>query len=178
MLHQEIEFSIDAVRAKQSRNLPTVLTQDEAVAVIHQLSGVHQIVAKLLYGSDLRLMEALRLRVKDLDFAQHQIIVRDGKGGNSRITMLPTSVVDGLKDHIQRVQRQHQHDLDRGYGSVYLSNALERGFFAACDALQEIDSSVTDLKRIASTFDGRIVQLEHSAGSLALTKFYAWYSRF
>jgi site-specific recombinase XerD len=97
VLRQEIDLSINAVCAKRSRYLPTVLTQDEAIAVIGELLGVYQRVVKLLYGSGLRLSEALRLRVKDLDFAQRQIIVRDGKGGNSRITMLPDSVIDSLK---------------------------------------------------------------------------------
>jgi integron integrase len=128
VLRQEIDLSIDAVRAKRSRYLPTVLTQDEAIAVIGELSGVYQRVVKLLYGSGLRLSEVLRLRVKDLDFAQRQIIVRDGKGGNSRITMLPNSVIDSLKEHLQSVQRMHHEDLDRGYGSVYLPYALERKY--------------------------------------------------
>lgn len=128
VLRQEIDLSIDAVRAKRSRYLPTVLTQDESIAVISELSGVYQLVVKLLYGSGLRLSEALRLRVKDLDFAQRQIVVRDGKGGNSRVTMLPNSAIDPLKSHLQEVQRMHHQDLDRGYGSVYLPYALERKY--------------------------------------------------
>jgi integron integrase len=128
VLHQDIGGQIDAVRAKQSRYLPTVLTQTEAIAVISQLSGVHQLVAKLLFGSGLRLSEALRLRVKDIDFAQAQIVVRDGKGGNSRITMLPLSVIESLQDHLHRVRWQHQQDLAQGYGSVYLPYALERKY--------------------------------------------------
>jgi integron integrase len=128
VLRQEIDFSIDAVRAKRSRYLPTVLTQDEAIAVIGGLSGVYQLVVKLLYGSGLRLSEALQLRVKDLDFAQRQIIVRDGKGGNSRVTMLPNSVIDPLKAHLQTAQKMHHQDLAQGYGSVYLPYALERKY--------------------------------------------------
>jgi integron integrase len=128
VLHQEIGLSIDAVRAKQPRYLPTVLSQHEALAVIGQLSGVYQIIAKLLYGSGLRLSEALRLRVKDIDFAQNQIVVRDGKGGNSRITLLPVSLIDPLKAHLQRVQRIHRQDLEEGLGSVYLPYALDRKY--------------------------------------------------
>jgi integron integrase len=128
VLHQDIGDKIEAVRAKQSRYLPTVLTHEEALAVLQQLSGVYQLVAKLLYGSGLRLSEGLRLRVKDIDFAQAQIIVRDGKGGNSRITMLPISLIDLLKDHLQTVQKQHQQDLEQGHGSVYLPYALERKY--------------------------------------------------
>jgi integron integrase len=116
------------VRAKQSRYLPTVLTHAESLAVIEQLSGVHQLVSKLLYGSGLRLSEALRLRVKDIDFAQAQLVVRDGKGGNSRITMLPMSLTNVLTEHLHHIQLQHQQDLARGYGSVYLPYALERKY--------------------------------------------------
>jgi integron integrase len=128
VLHQDIGGQIDAVRAKQSRYLPTVLTHEEAIAVIGQLSGVYQLATKILYGSGLRLSEALRLRVKDVDFAQAQIVVREGKGGNSRITMLPTTIAETLKDHLQGTQRQHQQDLAQGYGSVYLPYALERKY--------------------------------------------------
>jgi integron integrase len=128
VLHRDLGDQIDAVRAKSSRYLPTVLTHTEAIAVIDQLKGVHQLVTKILYGSGLRLSEALRLRIKDIDFAQAQIVVRDGKGGNSRITMLPISIVDSLQDHLLRMQRQHQQDLAQGYGSVYLPYALERKY--------------------------------------------------
>ena len=85
-------------------------------------------MVKLLYGSGLRLNEALRLRIKDLDFAQPQIVVRDAKGGESRVTMLPTSLIEDLTLHLQRVRQLHQQDLDRGYGSVYLPFALERKY--------------------------------------------------
>ena len=116
------------MRAKQSRYLPTVLTHEEAIAVIEQLSRTHQLVSKILYGSGLRLSEALSLRVKDIDFTQSQIVVRDGKGGNSRITMLPLSLCDPLKNHLHLTRLQHQQDLAKGYGSVYLPYALERKY--------------------------------------------------
>lgn len=122
---------INAVRASQPRNLPVVLTKAEALAIIQTIAGPHQLVAKLLYGSGLRLSEALRLRVKDLDFAQQQIIVRDGKGKKNRITMLPVSALTELHDHLVGVRRQHQQDLGRGFGSVYLPFALERKYFNA-----------------------------------------------
>jgi integron integrase len=128
VLKQELDIPIDAVRAKTSHYLPTVMTPEEVTAVIHHLSGVYQILAKLLYGSGLRLMEALRLRVKDIDFAQHQIIVRDGKGGNSRITMLPIKLADILQDHLIQVKHTHHQDLDQGHGSVYLPYALDRKY--------------------------------------------------
>ncbi|GAB4477318.1 MAG: integron integrase [Elainellaceae cyanobacterium] len=119
---------IDAVRAKQPQNVPTVLTKQEAISVIQQCDGIYQLVVKLLYGSGLRLIEGLRLRVKDIDFAQQQIVVRDGKGSKSRVTMLPSSVASELRDHLVGVQRQHQQDLSRGFGFVNLPFALERKY--------------------------------------------------
>jgi integron integrase len=123
VLHQDLG-PIDALRAKKPKRLPTVLTREEVRRVLDQLSGTHQLMAKLLYGSGLRLMECLRLRVKDLDFAQRAIIVRDGKGEQDRVTMLPDSLIAPLQEHLQRVKRLHQEDLAKGYGTVYLPDAL------------------------------------------------------
>jgi integron integrase len=128
VLHQELEFPLDAVRAKHSRYLPTVLTKTEVRLVLQNVSGVPGLVLKVLYGSGLRLNEGLRLRIKDLDFAQRQIVVRDAKGNESRVTMLPERLIEPLQAHLQRVKRLHQLDLDQGYGSVYLPFALERKY--------------------------------------------------
>lgn len=128
VLHQDLGKNIDAVRARRPQHLPTVLTPDEALAVIAQLSGVYRLVAQLLYGSGLRLTEALRLRVKDLDFSQNQISVLEAKGGKSRFTMLPTCITEPLQEHLKSVKRLHQQDLEQGYGSVYLPYALERKY--------------------------------------------------
>lgn len=128
VLKKELPDPIDALRAKKSKRLPTVLTKEETQRIIGALSGTHQLMAKLLYGSGLRLMECLRLRVKDLDFAQHQITVRDGKGAEDRVTMLPTSLTTLLQEHLQRVKRLHEDDLLKGYGAVYLPFALERKY--------------------------------------------------
>ncbi|NJK49030.1 integron integrase [Candidatus Gracilibacteria bacterium] len=128
VLKQELDLQIDAVRAKKSRYLPTVLTKEEVLAIINNLSGVYQLVVKLLYGTGLRQTECLQLRVKDLDFAQEQLIVRDAKGMESRVTMLPTSLIEELKFHLEIVKRLHQQDLEKGYGSVYLPFALERKY--------------------------------------------------
>ena len=128
VLNKDLDFPIDSVRAKRPKRLPTVLTKEEVGKVIGCLSGIPQLMAKLLYGSGLRLMECVRLRVKDIDFAQHQIIVRDGKGMEDRVTMLPNSLAIPLKEHLQRVKRLHEKDLARGYGSVYLPFALERKY--------------------------------------------------
>jgi integron integrase len=131
VLKQDLDLKVDAVRAKSSKYLPTVLTKDEVFAIIKQLSGVYQLLIKLLYGTGLRLNECLSLRVKDVDFAQEQIIVRDTKGNESRVTMLPESIAEELKIHLQSVKILHQQDLQKGYGSVYLPFALERKYSRA-----------------------------------------------
>jgi integron integrase len=92
------------------------------------LSGTYKLMAKLLYGSGLRLMECVRLRVKDLDFANRAIIVRDAKGMKDRVTVLPESLVQPLQEHLQGVKRLHEEDLAQGYGSVYLPYALARKY--------------------------------------------------
>ena len=107
----DIEITgINAVRAGAPRNLPVVLTKAEALAVIQRMPDAHQLVAKLLYGSGLGLSEALRLRVKDVDFAQHQIIVRDGKGRKNRVIILAANATVEIQDHLVGIRRQHQQD--------------------------------------------------------------------
>jgi integron integrase len=128
VLKQELDMSIDAVRAKRSRYLPTVLTREEVFTVIQNLPGVHQLFVQVLYGSGLRLTEGLQLRVKDVDFTQRQILVRDGKGKESRVTMLASSLIDPLKHQLEKAKAIHQQDLDKGLGSVYLPFALERKY--------------------------------------------------
>lgn len=124
----DLDLSTDSVRAKKPKHLPTVLTKEETLQIINHLSGIYQVMAKLLYGSGLRLMECLRLRVKDLDFAQHQIMVRQAKGMQDRVTMLPNSLIPLLQEHLQHVKRLHEQDLAQGYGAVYLPDALERKY--------------------------------------------------
>lgn len=119
---------IDAIRAHKKRNVPLVLTKDEVKRVIMTMSGVHQLMAKLLYGSGLRLMECLRLRVHDLDFDMNEITVRDGKGFKDRITLLPEPVQPMLREHLERVKILHEKDLAAGYGRVYLPYALARKY--------------------------------------------------
>jgi len=128
VLRQDLDGPIDSIRAKRPKRLPTVLTKDEVRRVIGELSGTHRLMAQLLYGSGLRLMECVRLRVKDIDFAQHLIVVRDGKGQEDRVTMLPDSLIAPLQEHLLRVKRLHEEDLARGHGSVYLPFALERKY--------------------------------------------------
>ncbi len=128
VLKKDLECPIDALRAKKPKRLPTALTKEEIRCVLGHLSGAHQLVAKLLCGSGLRLMECVRLRVKDLDFAQRQIIVRDAKGMEDRVTMLPESLSAPLQDHLRGVERLHEEDLAKGHGAVYLPYALERKY--------------------------------------------------
>jgi integron integrase len=117
-----------AVRARQPRHLPVVLTREEAEAVLAHLSHTNRLIASLLYGSGLRLMEAIRLRVKDVDFARLELTVRDGKGEQDRITMLPQAIAPALQLHLNDVRRLHDQDLKTGYGEVYLPYALERKY--------------------------------------------------
>ena len=128
VLQLPLDERIDAIRAKRSRRLPTVLTVEEVRSVIQQMSGVHRLIVQLLYGSGLRLREAMQLRIKDLDFSQHQILVRDTKGQESRVTVLSASIIDELKEHLQGVKRIHLQDLERGYGAVTLPFALARKY--------------------------------------------------
>ena len=118
----------DIVRAKQPQRLPVVLRKHEVKALVDALEGVHWLMGHLLYGAGLRLMECLRLRVKDIDFSANHIVVREGKGNKDRITMLPIVVKAPLAAHLVRVRELHQRDLARGFGSVYLPHALHRKY--------------------------------------------------
>ncbi len=118
----------NVVRAKLPKRLPDVLTKDEVARVLAFLRGEEWLVANLLYGAGLRLMEALRLRVKDVDFEYKQIVVRDGKGAKDRVTILPEKLIAPLQEHIARVRMLHREDLRLGFGEVYLPFALERKY--------------------------------------------------
>ncbi|MGC8857208.1 MAG: integron integrase, partial [Anaerolineae bacterium] len=128
VLQMDMDVPSDIIRAEKSKTLPTVLTHAEALAVINHMTGITKLMTQLLYGSGLRLMECLRLRVKDIDFGNRQIIVRDGKGEDDRVTILPDSLIPDLQRQIQTVQRIHQTDLSDGFGEVYLPYALARKY--------------------------------------------------
>jgi integron integrase len=128
VLQIEIEFPTDVIRAEKSKTLPTVLTQQEAMTVISKMTGLPQLMTKILYGSGLRLMECLRLRVKDIDFGNHTLIVRDGKGEDDRATILPDSLIPALQAQIKTVALIHQQDLKKGFGEVYLPYALAKKY--------------------------------------------------
>jgi integron integrase len=127
----ELPWIDEVIRAKKAARLPTVLTVEEIRNVLAELQGVYWLIASLLYGGGLRLMECLRLRVKDLDFDQRQILVRDGKGGRDRMTVLPNSVVPALRVHLDQRRDQHRRKLGLGGGEVYLPYALHRKYPAA-----------------------------------------------
>ncbi|WP_345548465.1 integron integrase [Microbulbifer aestuariivivens] len=122
---------LDFDRTSKGRRLPVVFTHDEATAVIDGLQGHHRLIASLMYGAGLRVMEAVRLRVQDVDFGHHCIIVREAKGAKWRRTLLPKSIVAPLKAQIDLALSIHQRDLAEGFGAVYLPFALERKYPSA-----------------------------------------------
>ena len=123
---------LDKVEAARTpKRLPVVLTRDEVMAVLLRLEGRHGLIARLLYGTGLRIMECLRLRIKDVDFERGEILVRDGKGAKDRVTMLPASVIPALREHVERVRELHRQDLAAGYGEVHLPYALDRKYPSA-----------------------------------------------
>jgi integron integrase len=127
VLKQELE-PIDALRAKPSKHLPTVLSKSEVTRLLNHLTGGHALLARLLYGSGMRLAEGLRLRVKDIDFEQHHILVRDGKGEKDRVTLLPGALHTALRAQLVYAHRLHEEDLAQGLGAVYLPYALNRKY--------------------------------------------------
>ena len=128
VLNRPLGDIIGAVRAKKPKKLPVVLTQTEVKSVLAALDGHHWMASCLLYGSGLRLMECVRLRVQDLDFDHRAVIVRDGKGRKDRVVTLADSLVSPLKRHLGMVKNVHDKDLVDGYGAVYLPYALARKY--------------------------------------------------
>src|ERR1041384_3882633 len=124
VLQRPVGWLAALVRAPDKKRLPVVLTRDEVKAILAHLRGTPLLVAQLLYGTGLRLLEALTLRVKDLDFARHEIIVRGGKGDRDRVTVLPQAVAESLRKHLVAVRGQHQQDVAAGAGEVALPAAL------------------------------------------------------
>jgi integron integrase len=131
VLEQPLDTLDDLIRAKKPRRLPTVFTREEVDRTLAQLKGCNRLVASLLYGSGLRLLEALRLRVRDLDFAMAQLVVRDGKGRKDRVGLLPQRLVPALREQLSRARLLHELDLAEGFGAVWLPNALARKYPAA-----------------------------------------------
>jgi integron integrase len=128
VLQQPLDRLEGVVRARRPKRLPVVLTVDEVARVMQHLHEDRWLIAMLLYGGGLRLLEALRLRVKDLDFERREITIREGKGDKDRVTMMPQAVIRPLQVHLRRVQAIHQRDLADGYGRVELPHDLARKF--------------------------------------------------
>ncbi len=128
VLGTKLEWLDSLVRAKKPQRLPEVLTKAEVRSILNHMEGVPWIAAMLLYGAGLRLLECLRLRVKDIDFGYRQIIVREGKGRKDRITMLPDAVTTRLQHHFEDIRALHERDLKAGRGSVKLPGALSRKY--------------------------------------------------
>jgi len=118
----------DVTRAKRPQRMPVVLTREETRAVLDRMTGVYGLMARLLYGTGMRLMECVRLRVKDVDFARREILIRDGKGAKDRVTMLPDSVVGALQDHLQQRRALFDDDRQKGKATVYMPDALARKY--------------------------------------------------
>ncbi len=131
VLDQPIEGKIEAVRAKRHPRLPVVMTQEEVQQVFAEMKGTHLLMAKLLYGGGLRLMECVRLRVKDLDFDRGLMMIRAGKGDKDRATLFPRAIHAELRAHLQKVKQLHEQDLANGGGEVYLPPALSRKYTGA-----------------------------------------------
>ena len=128
VLDRPLEKLGEVARAKRPRRIPVVFTHDEVLRIFAQMRGIPWVVANLLYGSGLRLMECLRLRIKDVDLERREIRVRDGKGKKDRVTMLPERLIPHLRKHIECARRYHQLDLAEGLGAVELPHALARKY--------------------------------------------------
>jgi integron integrase len=128
VLEKELPWMDGMVRAKRPARVPVVLTENEVRALLAQLDGTRWLASSLLYATGMRLLEGLRLRVKDVDFERREITVRDGKGGRDRRTMLPERLIEPLRSHLARVKVLHERDLAEGFGDVYLPFALARKY--------------------------------------------------
>lgn len=128
VLKYSLDKKINAERAGRKVRIPVVLTREEVASMIGLISGVQQLVVKLLYGSGLRIIECLRMRAHDLDLSMKCLTIRDGKGQKDRVTTLPIKIIPQIKEQMERVRLLHLSDLANGYGEVYLPNALERKF--------------------------------------------------
>ena len=128
VLGRELDWLDRVVRAKRRLRIPLVLSREEVAAVLNQLHGTPWLMASLLYGAGLRVLECARLRVQDVDFRRNQVLVRDGKGRKDRITLLPSKSAAPLAAHVERVRLQHQKDIEKGAGYVELPYALRRKY--------------------------------------------------
>lgn len=128
VLREPLPWLDDLVRARRPFRVPVVLSPEEVRRLFDHLDGTPRLIALMLYGAGLRLLECLQLRVKDVNFARNEVFVRDTKGKRDRVTVLPRSAIDPLKEHLARVRLLHERDLDRGYAGVSMPNALARRY--------------------------------------------------
>jgi integron integrase len=128
VLEQELPWMDDIVRAKKPQRLPVVLSKEEVARVLKCMQGVHGLIARLLYGTGMRIMECCRLRVQDIDFDRHEILIRNGKGAKDRVTMLPEALVTPLRLHLEWRRGLFEGDLVKGMAEVYLPDALDRKY--------------------------------------------------
>ena len=128
VLNIDLPWLDKVVRAKQPQRLPVVLTRQEVTAILDRMTGAHGLMARLLYGTGMRLMECVRLRVKDVDFERAEIVVRDGKGAKDRITMLPQALIGPLQDHLRWRRQLFEDDKAKGRAAVYLPDALGKKY--------------------------------------------------
>jgi integron integrase len=135
VLGSELPWLDGIERAKAPIRLQVVLTRDEVARVVARLQGVHRLIGSLLYGTDLRIMEAMRLRIKDLESSRREILVRDGKGNKDRVTMLPVRLVAPLREQAAHAREVHRGDLAEGFGAVWLPYALDRKYPGAAREL-------------------------------------------
>lgn len=126
MLETELPWLEEVDSAKCTKRLPVVLTPEEVPRLLAPIDRTAGLILRLLYGTGMRIMECLRLRVKDVDFARGEILVREGKGFKDRVTMLPDKLAGQLREHLARIKALHEVDLAAGFGEVYLPRALER----------------------------------------------------
>lgn len=163
VLKRPLETSFQFIGAKKPKRLPIVLSKSEVQQVLRLLSGAEYLVGQLLYGSGLRITEAVRLRVQSIDFEQGQILVRDGEGAQDRITMLPKVLMQPLKEHLLRVKDLHQVDLRKGFGHVFLPNALARKYPNA--AQEWIWQYIFPSSRISESWGDGIMRRHHISPS-------------
>lgn len=128
VLDKPLENDISPVRSKRHPRPPTVLTKGEIHSLFSSMDGKHLLMARLIYGAGLRLMECIRLRIKDVDFGQNLIFVRGGKGGKDRTTLLPGAIREEMRTHIEAVKTLHHHDLEEGFGEVSIPEGLSRKY--------------------------------------------------
>lgn len=171
VLHTELdEFALLEFRPQRAKTIPTVLSRNEVKRLFTNLTGTPRLVAQVIYGGGLRVMETMRLRVKDIDFGNRQIIVRDGKGENDRFTVLPESLVNPLQLQLDHVKALHQKDLADGFGSVYLPPSLDRKYqnahkewiwqylFPASDLSKDKRTSITRRHHLHETLIQRAIK--------------------